>query len=353
MKTSRIVALFLSIVLAGLLVQLSPLATFEEKTKETAIVFNSTSDQHTLLGHPENALRLEAILNQLKVEKLWDQVSRLEAREATFLELSLFHTEAYLRRIERSSADPKIPYLENEKWAPYNSRQAAASAKTAVGSLIDLTRLVARGVHRNGFAIIRPPGHHAKVDKGMGFCIFNSIAIATKNLLQDKLVNRVLIFDMDAHHGNGIAEAFQDSQDVAYVSFYQSGIFPYSDNRSFNRILNVPLAFQEREENYFRKFEERVPALFKEFRPEFVIVSAGYDAHWRDSMSNLGLSLQGYAQLSKRLVELAEEYSGGRIVFSLEGGYDLEVLSIGAANTLKALLKRDDFRDPVGPFPGK
>lgn len=317
----------------------------------TAIVYNPISLNHTRPGEPESALRIQAILKELKSQNMWSQVNHIEARKATEDEIQLVHDKEYISSVKRSGNTQKNNYLNHDKWSPYGSKYVYESALTAVGGLIDLSEAVARKEFENGFAIVRPPGHHALRNKAMGYCVFNNIAIATKNLLNKKLARKILIFDIDAHHGNGLEDVFKNSTEVFYVSLHQKWIFPYSGDQNTANIRNLNLKFLETEENYKKEFEIALAETVESFKPDFIFVSAGYDAHWRDYMSNLGLSSLGHAWLSEKLVAAAARYSDNKIVFSLEGGYDLEALSLGVTNSIKALMHRNDFTDPIGPAP--
>ncbi len=338
-------SLFLSLVL------LLSFGCTQGNKSRTAIAWNPIAMNHNLDGQPETAKRIEAIMMELKNQNLWKDLNVIEARPATEVELALAHHKSYIDSVKSWAGNKKEPYLNHDKWAPYNSKYAFQSAATAAGGLIELTEAVAKNEYQNGFAIIRPPGHHALANKGMGYCIFNNISIATLNLLNKKLANRVLIIDMDAHHGNGIEEILRDRIDVMYLSFHQEWMFPYTGTDNLSNVKNFGLQFMFPDYKYRPLFETAVNKAAVEFKPDFIIVSAGYDAHWRDYMSNLKLDLGTQAWISEKLVTLANEYTQGKIVFSLEGGYDLEVLSHGVANTLKALMKRSDFVDPVGRAP--
>lgn len=323
-----------------------------EKSR-TAVAWNPGAMKHTLDGQPETARRIEVIVQELKTQKLWDSVSIIEARPATDTELSLAHQKSYIDYVKNWTGNEKETYLYHDKWSPYNSKYAFQSAATAAGGLIELTEAVANKKFQNGFAIIRPPGHHALPGKGMGYCIFNNISIAALNLLNKKLAQKILIVDMDAHHGNGIEEILKNRTDVMYLSFHQEWMFPYTGKDNLSNVKNYGLHFMYPEEKYRALFEVEVNKAISEFKPDYIIVSAGYDAHWRDYMSNLKLDLSTQAWISQKLVALADQYTEGKIVFSLEGGYDLEALSNGVANTIKALMKRSDFVDPVGKAPAE
>ena len=218
------------------------------------------------------------------------------------------------------------------------------------------TRAVLSGSARNAFAIVRPPGHHAEPTRSMGFCIFNNIAIAARDALE-RGIKRVAIVDYDAHHGNGTQAAFVDDDRVAYLSTHQWGIYPgtgwYEEaSHSKKRIVNVPLPAGSGDQTYKRIADEICAPFIQSFKPELILVSAGFDAHWNDPITSLGLSSAGYYMLSKKLVDLAEEHCGGKIVFVLEGGYNATNLANGADAVFAALMNKD-FVDPGDASPRK
>lgn len=321
------------------------------KNPETAVIWNPIAEKHNLEGHPESAIRLKYTMKKLQDQNLLKSVTLLEARSATEKELLLAHSKHYIEYVKNWSKTQSSPYLSPKKWAPYNTPKAYEAASTAAGGLIQLTEAVAQKKYQNGFALIRPPGHHALKDRGMGYCIFNNISIATLNLLNKKLAKKILIVDIDAHHGNGIEDILKNRSDVLYLSFHQQLMFPYTGDKNTANSKNFPLKFLTLEEDYKNLFKKNVTDAFKSFSPDFVIVSAGYDAHWRDYMSNLGLSSMGHAWLAQELINEAKSYAEGRIVFSLEGGYDLEALANGVSNTIKALTGQSNFIDTIGPMP--
>jgi acetoin utilization deacetylase AcuC-like enzyme len=197
------------------------------------------------------------------------------------------------------------------------------------------------GDYDNAFAIIRPPGHHAEPDRAMGFCLFNNVAIAAAAALQSGL-ERVAVIDYDAHHGNGTQAAFITDPRVAYLSIHQWGIYPgtgWLDDAPLarGRILNVPLGENSGDNTYRRIAEEIIVPFLESFRPQLMLVSAGFDAHWNDPLTGLGLSSTGFYGLSRALVELADEICFGKVVFVLEGGYDPANVAHGARGVFAAL----------------
>jgi acetoin utilization deacetylase AcuC-like enzyme len=321
-----------------------------ESESRTGLVWNEIAMSHTQVGHPESALRVRAIVDELKKKDLWSKLRKVPARAAMDDELLLVHSEDYIEKVKKWSASSET-YLDREKWSPYRSPYVLESARTAAGGLIDLVNAVAEGKVKNGFALVRPPGHHALRSHGMGFCIFNNVAIAAKSVRKNHSFKRIAIVDIDAHHGNGTQSIFENDPDTLYVSFHQAGFFPYTGNESKGSAINLPMGFQSHDRAYQKRFESVVAPALMGFQPDLILVSAGYDGHWMDYMSNLGLTLDGYAWLSQQLIQLAEKTSHGRIVFTLEGGYELDAVAGGVANTIRALLGHNDFQDPIGPPP--
>jgi acetoin utilization deacetylase AcuC-like enzyme len=229
-------------------------------------------------------------------------------------------------------------------------------ALLASGGTLSCTRAVLIGSTRNAFAIVRPPGHHAEPTHSMGFCIFNNIAIAARDALK-RGMNRVAIVDYDAHHGNGTQTTFADDERVAYCSTHQWGIYPgtgwYEEApHAKKRIVNVPLPAGSGDKIYERIANEIFAPFIQSFKPEMILVSAGFDAHWNDPITSLGLSTAGFYMLSKKLVDLAEEHCGEKIVFVLEGGYNATNFANGSAAVFAALMNKA-FIDPGDISPRK
>ena len=226
----------------------------------------------------------------------------------------------------------------------------------AAGGVVRAVEAVLAGEVANGFALVRPPGHHATATRAMGFCLFNNVAVAARAALAEGQAERVFIADFDVHHGNGTQDTFADDPAVFYFSTHQYPYYPGTGHWSetgngagAGTLLNVPLPPGVGDAGYAQVYAELVWPLAERFRPDLVLVSAGYDAHWRDPLAQMNLSLTGYAWLQQELVRLAGQLCGGRIVFTLEGGYELDVLACGVLNGFYRLLGEDTIADPFGP----
>ena len=297
---------------------------------------------HVYPDHPEHPSRVDLLTPRL--DSFGAQ--KLDAKPATRDEVARVHHPALIRSLEDicKQAPAIIDYAPT-----FVTQTSFDDALLASGGTLSCTRAVLSGSARNAFAIIRPPGHHAEPDRSMGFCIFNNIAIAARDALANG-IKRVAIVDYDAHHGNGTQAAFMDDERVAYCSTHQWGIYPgtgwYEDApHAGKRIVNVPLPAGSGDKTYERITDQIFAPFIQSFKPELILVSAGFDAHWNDPITSLGLSTAGFYMLSKKLVGLAEEHCNGKIVFVLEGGYDPVNVVNGAAAVFTALMNKS-FIDP-------
>lgn len=302
---------------------------------------------HIYSGHPEHPDRLRLIQPVLEEAK----AERFESRLATRDDTRLIHTTAMIDSLERECARGEAII----DFAPtYVARPSFDSALRAAGGALECTTRVLKGDVTNAFAIIRPPGHHAEPDRSMGFCLFNNVALAAAAALRAGL-ERVAIIDFDAHHGNGTQAAFLDEPRVAYLSTHQAGIYPGTGwledaPHARGRIVNVALPAHAGDHAFAGIATEVIEPFLRGARPELILVSAGFDAHWSDPLTALGLSSRGFHNLSERLVLLADEHCGGRIVFVLEGGYDPANVANGAGAVFAALAHAP-FTDPQDPSP--
>lgn len=321
----------------------------------TGYVYHPVYLEHNQPGHPENARRLERIMAALRDVGMLERLTSIEARPATEEELARVHTPGYIAYVRRV-AERGGGHLDADTYMNARSYEAAVMA---AGGLLALVEAVLEGRVRNGFALVRPPGHHALPDRGMGFCLFNNVAVAARHAQTFPGIRRVFIADIDVHHGNGTQAVFEADPTVFYFSTHEYPYYPGTGHWSEagigegeGSILNVPLPAGVGDQGYLRVYEELLWPLVRRFRPDLILVSAGYDSHWQDPLAMMQLSLGGYARIARELVAMAEELCGGRIVFTLEGGYHLDVLAHGVLNAFYALLGEETVSDPFGPpFP--
>jgi len=317
----------------------------------TAIVYDPIFLKHDQPGHPESAKRLEAIMNKISDFGLLKKITQLNSRPATIEEVKLCHSEDYIERV-RYVCNSGGAYLDPDT---YTNKYSFDAAMIAVGSLVELTNSVINGQIKNGFALLRPPGHHALKDHAMGFCIFGNVAIAAKAALQNEEIRKVVIVDVDVHHGNGTQALIEDNNDILYISTHQFPFYPgtgaLNETGKGNvetTLMNIPLPPYVGDNGFEKIYNEVIIPKIEKFQPDILFVSAGYDAHWDDPLANMGLSLSGYSWISEELVKISTNLCNSKIVFSLEGGYNLESLSFGVVNSIRALLEINDFVDPIG-----
>ncbi|HOG48815.1 MAG TPA: histone deacetylase, partial [Anaerolineae bacterium] len=267
--------------------------------------------------------------------------------------LEAVHQAGYVERVRRG-AEAGGGWLDADTYLSPGSYRAALRA---AGGVCAAVHAVLQGQVENAFALVRPPGHHALAGHGMGFCLFNNVAIAARDAQRRGGLERVLIVDFDVHHGNGTAEAFDDDPTVLYFSTHQSPHYPGTGGAEeaghgagAGSIVNVPLPARAGDTAARRAFEEILTPVARRFQPELILASAGYDAHWRDPLADLSFSIAGTAHLAQMLKDLAAELCQGRLVLALEGGYDHAVLAAGVLASL-AVLAGEPWHDPFGPSP--
>ena len=313
---------------------------------------------HTKSGHPENQTRLSQILPFLDEAGILADIELLEPAPATIEQLRRVHAPALIERIREVSVAGGGMLDMGDTYATSDSYELARLAAGSTSAVVDQ---ILTGQAQNGFALVRPPGHHAEHNRISGFCLFNNVAVAARQAQVVHGVKRILILDFDVHHGNGTQDIFYDDDSVMFISahlflprmFYPgTGDFQELGNGfGHGYTVNVPLIPNVGDVGYGRILTELVKPLAQQFKPELILVSAGYDAHWQDPLSMAGLSLTGYAEMSQALVQLANELAHGRILFVLEGGYQIQALSYGILNTFYALTGQDKIDDPLGCMP--
>jgi acetoin utilization deacetylase AcuC-like enzyme len=319
-----------------------------------AYVFDPLYLEHDLPGHPENRTRLDTILQALRDEGLLPRLTLLQPRPVSRALLERVHQPGYVTAVQAMAARGG-GYLDPDTYVTPRSFEAAL---LAAGGVVELVHAVLDGRADNGIALIRPPGHHATPARGMGFCLFNNVALGAQAALERGLT-RILIVDWDVHHGNGTQEIFYRSPQVLYFSTHQYPHYPGTGHwrevgegpgRGFT--VNVPLPAGVGDQGFARIFAELLTPLARRFQPEVILVSAGYDAHWSDPLAGLRLSLAGYWRMAQGVVNLAQELCQGRLVVALEGGYNLAILGRAVADTCRALLgDKEPGPDPLGPCP--
>ncbi len=299
--------------------------------------------------NPETARRLEVVISGLDMKFIRQQLKLIPARPATIEELSMVHQADYIKRVEA--------FCQNGGgfWDvdTYLSPGSYKAALYAAGGTIEATKAVVNQEVPMAYALVRPPGHHAVFDNAMGFCVFNNIAIAVKYALKHLGIKRVLIIDFDIHHGNGTQQVFSTGNDVLYISIHQAALFPGTGHiGDVGSAINIPFPNFCSDKEYLQVFEEIIIPAARRFQPELLMVSAGYDAHWADKYA-MRLSLDGIYHITKIIKQIGEELCGGRTVFVLEGGYNLQVLSCAVNATFSLWLGDKYLDDPLGPPPQK
>ena len=312
---------------------------------------------HTQLNHPESHLRMEGLMPLLERAGVLAELDEVHIEPATGEMLMRVHSRGLVDHIRRVSQQGGGLLDHGDTYATPESYELA---RLAVGGCCKAVDQIMMGKASNGIALVRPPGHHAERERVSGFCLFNNVAAAARQAQAVHGVKKVLVLDYDVHHGNGTQDIFYDDDSVLFVSMHLFAPYFYPGVGSLNETgaevghgytLNVPLPVYVGDEGYVRIFNEVVRPRVAAFEPELILVSAGFDAHWQDPLAAAGLSLTGYAHLARGLVEMAETLCDGRILFVLEGGYQLEALSYGVLNVVCALLGRDEIHDTMGPMP--
>jgi len=308
----------------------------------TALIYHPIYLQHdTGPGHPERPSRLQSILRKLRKTGLIDKLRRVEPPPASIEEITLVHPKDYVSDIEKICKKGLVN-LDSDTVASADSFEAALFAAGAVIKAIDL---VLNKEIDNAFCLVRPPGHHARASQAMGFCIFNNIAIGARYIQKRYKLNRILIIDWDVHHGNGTEEIFYQDREVFYISLHQYPHYPGTGaegsrgegkGKGFN--LNIPMQAGSGDAEYIKAFQEIVIPKVKDFKPEFILISSGFDGHRDDPLSSINLTEDGYRQMTILIKEMASIYSENRIVSVLEGGYNLFSLANSTHFHLKALI---------------
>ena len=322
----------------------------------TAIAYDPIHQRHNKETHPENYHRLDETWKLLQIDGILHKLTHLPSPPAPEAALLRVHSQAYLQQLA-ATAHYATGNLDADTYVTEQSYQVA---RQSVGGLLNVVDAVLTGRAQNGMALVRPPGHHATPQWGMGFCLLSNIAIAARYAQEHYGVERVLIVDFDVHHGNGTQDAFYGDPSVLFFSIHQSPHYPGTgaaqetgEGRGDGATINIPLPANVGDVGYLAAFQQILMPAARRFQPELILVSAGYDAHWMDPLAHMGLSITGFSRLMDTLLTLADELCQGRLVASLEGGYHLTVLSHAVLSTLRRLSgSQSGVSDPFGPAPG-
>jgi acetoin utilization deacetylase AcuC-like enzyme/formylglycine-generating enzyme required for sulfatase activity len=310
---------------------------------KTGFVYDDTYLEHqTTPGHPESPARLTAIVEKLKADGVYAQLTPLAPQAAPLQRIEAIHTPQYIQRV-RTSCETGEEYLDSPD-VPI-SRKSYAAALVAAGGVLRAVDAVMHGEVTNAFCAVRPPGHHALADRAMGFCIFNNVAIGTRYVQQQYGLSKVLIVDWDVHHGNGTQAAFYDDPSVLYFSVHQFPFYPGSGaeaekgrGQGLNHTINVPLPRGSGDKEYLEAFEQKLCPAALAFAPQFVFVSAGFDAHENDTLGGMRVTTEGYGKLSRIVKGIADQCCNGRLVAVLEGGYGLAGLASSVETHIRVLM---------------
>jgi acetoin utilization deacetylase AcuC-like enzyme len=324
--------------------------------KRTAIVYDEFNQRHTLEGHPENRKRLQEVWNLLRLDGILQKVEHLPSAAAPMEAVLRVHERAYIDRLYAATLLGR-GHLDADTYLTDDSYDAAF---LAAGGLLNLVDAIMTGRADNGFALVRPPGHHAEMATGMGFCLLSNVAIAARWAQDRHGAERVLVIDFDVHHGNGTQDVFYEDPSVLLINTHQYPFYPGTGSaneigagRAPGSTINIPFPAMVGDAGYSAAFRQIVVPAAVRFKPDLILLSAGYDAHWMDPLANMRLSIGGYSRLVQMVVQLAEELCQGRLVCTLEGGYHLQVLAHSVLSTLRQLhASPQGASDPFGPAPG-
>jgi acetoin utilization deacetylase AcuC-like enzyme len=292
-------------------------------------------DHLTPPGHPERPDRIRAV-NEVLGEDRFGKLVRDQAPESSLDLVTLCHDEHYVEELRRIAPKKGMVQIDGDTSMSPGTWEAVMRG---VGGAVAATDAVMSGTHRNAFVAVRPPGHHAEINKPMGFCFFDNAAIAARHAQRKYGITRAAVVDFDVHHGNGTQDIFWADPTVMYCSTHQMPLFPGTGERGeHDNIVNAPLASEDGSAKFRAAFENVILPQLVKFSPELIIVSAGFDAHHRDPLASINLKGEDFGWVTRKLMDVAETSAGGRIVSVLEGGYDLQGLKESVAAHVTALM---------------
>ena len=306
-------------------------------TQKTGFIYHIDYLNHdTGPGHPERPDRLRASLAALQQSEVWTQLHHIEPTPATIEQIAYAHKPGYSEYIQQS-CEAEIPLTYDTPVV----QESFDIALLSTGGVLRAAEAVATGKVQNAFALVRPPGHHATPGQSMGFCLFNNIAVTARYLQREHGVGKVAIVDWDVHHGNGTQDIFYEDSSVLFFSIHQSPLYPGTGSRyeqgsgdAHGTTLNVPMPAGSGDDEYIGVFTNTLIPALREFSPEFLLISAGFDAHYLDPLAGLEITAAGFSALTDMLLEVAE----GRVVSALEGGYSLKGVSESVVAHVKRLV---------------
>ncbi|MFT5207025.1 MAG: acetoin utilization deacetylase AcuC-like enzyme [Candidatus Omnitrophota bacterium] len=308
----------------------------------TALLYDPKFLEHkTPDNHPESSDRLIALMKHLKALEWYGDLALLDARDATEEDLLRVHTIEYVQRVAKAcEANEAFVDTPEVGICP----ESYAVALRAVGASLALADAVMSKKSKNGFAALRPPGHHAEKDKAMGFCLFNNIAITAEYIKKKYGLERILIFDWDVHHGNGTQHIFESDPSVFYVSMHQSSLYPGTGlltetgmGAGKGMTLNCPVPSGAGDLQYKMFYRNDMQAKLEAYKPQCILISAGFDAHAMDPLATMNLTVDSFGWLTQQICELAQQSCDGKVISLLEGGYDLTALPLCVAKHLEVL----------------
>ena len=306
---------------------------------KTGLITSDTYQNHnTGDGHPEKIDRVTAVINNFKKldnkNLIWKKPSKFDR---SLLEIT--HNSDYINFVESSFPKKGLSFLDGDTIVSPGSKEATSDA---VGSIIAAIDGVQNNEFKNAFCAVRPPGHHAEKNKAMGCCIYNNVAVGANYLIDKYKLNKIAIIDFDVHHGNGTQNIFYDNEKVLYISTHQYPFYPGSgteqEKGKHNNIFNIPLPAGTTSEEYLNAYEFVLKKI-SQFKPEFILLSAGFDAHKNDPLAQFQLESKDFYEITKRTLELSKLYCDGKVVSILEGGYDLLALQESTKAHVDALIE--------------
>ncbi len=318
---------------------------------KTGLVFHEDFLLHNAgAGHPERADRLKSIVKNLTTTNLMEKLELINPELADVKWIEKIHTPEYIKSVEKAC---ELGYTQLDADTGICA-ESYRIALLAVGESLIAADAIMKEKITNAFCAIRPPGHHAEKNRALGFCLFNNIAITAKYLQQKHAIEKILIIDWDVHHGNGTQNAFYEDATVFYFSIHQSphypgtGLINETGIRKGERFtLNVPLTAGHGDEDYIEAFQSKLLPAANKFKPDFILISAGFDAHRDDPLAGMQLTETGFAKLTEIAADLADEFCNGKIISFLEGGYNLEKLAASVAAHIEILIKKSSHEKNI------